>query len=122
MLGGQRRAAWSVRMLESAWGWAHRRVLAIFATGAVAGDGEWRILRRHVPRPGRLATTAAAGWLLASIVATVPVALLGDAIDAALGGGVAGFTGVLLIIGLVGGATGGAFEALALRSRIHHLG
>jgi hypothetical protein len=93
-------------------------ILAIWVAGAVAGGVEWRSLRRHLPRPGRLAAVGVPTWLLASVVAIVPAALLGDAIDGALGGGVAGFVGVLLIIGLVGGATGGSLEALALRRRL----
>lgn len=93
-------------------------ILGITAIGAVAGAVEWRILREHLVRPGRMAVIGAAGWLVASVVAIVPAALLGDTIDAALGSGVAGFVGVLVTIGLVGGAAGGAVEALALRQRL----
>ncbi len=93
-------------------------ILGIFAVGAVAGGVEWRILRRRLHRPGRLVVIGAAGWLVAAVVAIVPAALLGDAIDGVLGGGVTGFVTVLLMIGLVGGGAGGALEALALRHRI----
>ena len=93
-------------------------ILGILAVGAIAGAIEWRILRRHLPRPGRRSAIGTAAWLVAAIVAIVPAALLGDTIDAALGG-LGGFVAILLMIGLVGGAVGGALEALALRNHIN---
>jgi hypothetical protein len=94
-------------------------ILGIFAVGSVAGGAEWFILRRQLPRPGRLALIAAVGWLVASVLAIVPAALFGDAIDAAVAGPeLLGFVAILLMIGLAGGAVGGAIEAVALRSRV----
>jgi hypothetical protein len=93
-------------------------ILGIFAVGTVGGAVEWRALRHHLRRPGRMAGVAAAGWLAAAVASVVPAFLFGDAIDAAFGGGVAGFVAILLMIGLVGGAVGGALEGLALRTRI----
>ncbi|WP_052668510.1 hypothetical protein [Nitriliruptor alkaliphilus] len=92
-------------------------VLSILAVGTVAGGIERRILRRHLPRPGRRSAIAPAGWLAAGIVAIIPAALFGDTIDAALGD-LGGFVAILLMIGLVAGAVGGALEALALGNRI----
>jgi hypothetical protein len=93
-------------------------ILSILAVGTVAGAIEWRILRRHLPRPGRRSTIGAAAWLAAGIVAIIPAALFGDAIDATLGG-LGGFVAILLMIGLVAGSVGGALEALALRKHIN---
>lgn len=93
-------------------------ILGIFAMGTVGGAVEWRALRHHLRRPGVLAATGAAGWLAAGIAGVAPAFLLGDTIDAAFGGGVTGFVAILLMIGLVAGAVGGALEGLALRTRI----
>ena len=93
-------------------------VLGIFAIGAVAGAVEWRILRHQLRRYGILAAIGAVAWLVAGVAAIAPAALFGDAIDAAVGGGTASFVTILLLIGFVGGAAGGALEGLALRSRV----
>jgi hypothetical protein len=93
-------------------------ILGIFAIGTVAGAVEWRALRHHLRRPGLLTALGAGAWAVAAVAAIVPAALFGDAIDAALGSGVPGFVAILLMVGLVGGAVGGALEALSLRARI----
>lgn len=92
---------------------------SIFAGGTLAGAVEWRILRRHMRHPGRLGAASVGAWLVAAVAAIAPAVLVGDAIDAAFGSGVTGFVAILLLIGLVGGAVGGAGEARALRSRIN---
>jgi hypothetical protein len=93
-------------------------VLGILLAGTLTGAVEWRALREHVQRPDHLAGWGAARWLVAAVVAIVPAALLGDAIDAALGGGVAGFVGVAALLGLTGGAAGGALDARSLRKHL----
>ena len=52
-------------------------ILGILAVGAVAGAIEWRILRRHLPRPARRSAIGTAAWLVASVIAIIPAMLLG---------------------------------------------
>ena len=58
---------------------------------------------------------------IAGCGAIAPAILLGDAIDAAVGSGIADFATILLTIGVVGAALGGTLEGLALRSRVADL-
>jgi hypothetical protein len=60
-------------------------------------------------------TLMLAGWLAAGVAVLAVAIVAGDAVDAAVGGGLPGFVAILLLLGLVGGAVGGAVEGAALR-------
>jgi hypothetical protein len=93
-------------------------VLGIVTLGTIGGGLQWRQFRHEFPRPGRMLAAGIIGWIVAG-VATIAVAIvLGDAVDAAFGSGVAGFVAVTAVIGLVGGAVGGVIEGRALARRI----
>jgi hypothetical protein len=93
-------------------------LLGIVALGAIGGGLQWRRVRHDLPRPGRLLAVGIVGWIIAGIAAVAVAVALGDAINAALGGGTAPFVVVTGMIGLVGGAVGGSIEGSALAGQI----
>jgi hypothetical protein len=93
-------------------------LLGVVALGTIGSGLQWRRFRHHVPRSGGLLAAGIFGWIGAGVVAVVVAILLGDAVDGLFGSGVPGFVAVTAMLGLAGGATGGAVEGRALASRI----
>ncbi len=100
-------------------------VLGVFALGTIGGALQWRLVKDKLARPGRLYLIGIGAWLAAAIAVLAVAIFTGDAIFDALGQPEEGtmfalvsFTAFLALLGLVGGAVGGAIEGAALRRRI----
>lgn len=100
-------------------------VLGVFALGTIGGALQWRLVKDKLARPGRLYLLGIGAWLAAAIAVLAVAIFTGDAIFDALGQPEEGtmfalvsFTAFLALLGLVGGAVGGAIEGAALRRRI----
>jgi hypothetical protein len=97
--------------------------LGILAAGTTGGVLQLRHLWRRLGAPGSMFVMGAGAWLLAALIAIATAILLADVILAGTldlddeVNGAAGFVGILALIGLVGGAIGGATEGAALRRR-----
>jgi len=101
-------------------------MLGVTSLGTIGGALQWRAWRGRVDRPGGLLAASIAGWMLAG-VAVGAVAVFGVEASIRLFGtpedgtpaGIVGFVLILTLLGVVGGAAGGAVEGMALRRRLN---
>jgi hypothetical protein len=82
--------------------------------GLVGGISQWLVLGRYVARTALLIPINTLGFALGGIVGIAAVLAVGDAIDAALGGGAIAFAVIVSIIGAVTGVVGGAVSGAVL--------
>jgi hypothetical protein len=99
-------------------------LLAILAAGTIGGILQLRAHRRQPGDYRRLLLVGTATWLVASLAAIAAAILVADVVLAGVFGvgdsldGVAGFTAVVTLVGIVGGIVGGAIEGAILLHRM----
>jgi hypothetical protein len=99
-------------------------IAGTLAAGVIGGAFQLRDIRRQLGRSHRLLLLSVGAWLVAGLAAVTAAILVADVVlIGALGrrdlvDGVGGFVAILALVGLVGGAVGGAIEGAAIRSRL----
>ncbi len=100
----------------------------ILAAGTIGGAVQLRRLRRQAGRTRRSTLVGVGGWLLGGLAAVAAAILVADVILTGMldladeVNGVGGFVAILALVGLVGGAVGGAIEGGALRRGLARAG
>jgi hypothetical protein len=88
--------------------------LGFIMFGVGIGFGHWIALRNGVDRAWRWVLTTSLGFGFGGAAALGLAVGVGDAVDAAFGGGSAGFAAVLSILGLKGSLIGSSLDIIQI--------